>query len=599
MSQPSSGRPPVVATVAETVADLERFLGDPLTSDGPFGYAAVVEHEERGELPPGAVAAVREWGFHAYMVPRELGGRLGSLEEVFAVTRSVARRNLTVAVMFGSALLGVNPVWLWGSEEQRRRVADGLLSGELACFAVSEPDHGSDLQANETTAVADGDELVLTGGKWPVGNATRGRFVTVYAQLPGRGQSLILVDKSQLAEGSWTNRPFVRTLGLRGHDLSGVDFHGARVPADAVLGRRGAGLVEVLKALQITRTAIGALSLGTMDAALRIGLRHAQDRVLYGAPIRELPVIRELLTGAHLDLLIAECTALPAARALSVAPSRMSLWSSVVKYLVPVLGEEVVLDMGRVLGARGYLAEGVASGVFQKLQRDHAIASIFEGTTHVNLHAIASQLPKVAAVADRSGPGGAEILAALFDRSRDAPEWHPDGNRLQLTNATEDEITRGWGDAVAELARLTGSDTGIPDPGRPADAEELAATVAAFGARRTAFYHRIATSPPDPASTGAQRDAAEHCVHHAAACCVLSWLHNRGGQDRPADLGWLILTLQRLLGRLEPGTELSPARLPRFEEVMTAGLDAPGYFGLASFLPADTAPIAPPSRAGV
>ncbi|NEE50642.1 acyl-CoA dehydrogenase, partial [Streptomyces sp. SID8455] len=89
--------------------------------------------------------------------------------------------------------------------------------------------------------------------------------------------------------------------------------------------------------------------------------------------IYQLPVIRRHLVHAHVDLLIAECTALPVARSLSIVPSRLSLWSSVVKYLVPTLGEEVVQEAARVLGARSYLREGVASGAFQKLQRDHAI----------------------------------------------------------------------------------------------------------------------------------------------------------------------------------------------------------------------------------
>jgi hypothetical protein len=336
--------------------------------------------------------------------------------------------------------------------------------------------------------------------------------------------------------------------------------------------------VEVLKALQITRTAIGALSLGTMDAALRIGMRHAQDRILYGAPILRLPVINELLTGAHLDLLIAECTALPVARSLSVAPSRLSLWSSVVKYLVPVLGEEVVGDVGRVLGARSYLAEGVAHGVFQKLQRDHAIASVFEGTTHVNLHAIAAQLPRVAAVAGQPMPHGAAVLRTLFDRAQDAPQWHPDGNKLQLTNATEDEITRSWSEAAAEADRRA------RECADPADGRELAGAVAAFTARREAFYRQLATAAPDAASVRAQRDAAEHCVHHAAASCLLTWLHNTDAEGRTADPGWLILALQRLLGRLQPGVELSQAHLPGFEKAMTDA-EAHGYFGVDRFLP--------------
>ncbi|MEV5379886.1 acyl-CoA dehydrogenase family protein [Streptomyces nondiastaticus] len=570
--------PPPAAPARPThrlVADFERVLGDPLAAGGPFAFAGTVEHEERDELPPGAVELLREWGLATCFIPERDGGRLRNLETAFGLTRSLSRRNLTLAVMFGSAALGAQPVWLWGDEEQRALVAGGMLAGDLACFGASEPDHGSDLNANETVAVADGEELVLTGEKWPVGNATRGRFVTVLARLEGRGHCLVLVDKERLAEGEWSHRPFVRPVGLRGHDLSGIVLHGARVPRTHLVGRPGQGLVEVLKTLQITRTAIGAMSLGTMDSALRIGLDYAHERQLYGGGIYRLPVIREHLVGAHLDLLAAECTALPVARALSVVPSRMSLWSSVVKYLVPVVGEEVTAHVGRVLGARSYLREGVAGGAFQKLQRDHAVASIFEGTTHVNLHNIATQLPHVAGFAGTPAEGADAVLRTLFDWSQEAPVWEPSGRELQLTNASQDEITRGWGPAVAALAREAGDRLGAEE------ARDLARAVAALDARRTAFYAGVAGQGLDPASTEAARTAAEHCVYHAAASCVLAWLHNAPGRSRA---GWLILVLQRLLQRLDPAARLDYAYVPQVERVMEECRASGTYFSVTEFL---------------
>lgn len=556
-------------------ADFERALGDPAAPGGPFSHAETVAHEERGELPPGAVELVRSWGFSGFLVPEEFGGRLRNLEQLALLTRSLARRNLTVSVMFGSALLGVNPVWLWGEEEQRARVARGLLDGDLACFAVSEPDHGSDLGTNETTAAPDGDGYVLTGEKWPVGNATRGRFLTVYAAVEGVGPSLLLVDKRRLAAGSWDNHPFVRTVGLRGHDLSGITFRRTAVPAGALLGRPGGGLAQILQVLQITRTAIGALSLGTMDSVLRIALRHARERVLYGREIYGIPVIRRHLVRSHLDLLIAECVTLPVARSLSVAPSRLSLWSSVVKYLVPTLGEEVVQEAARVLGARGYLREGVASGAFQKLQRDHAIASVFEGTTHVNLHGIASQLPAVARVADRPAPGQEAVLRPLFDWSEEAPVWRPSGRALRLTNATEDEITRGWGPAAAEARLIAERELSPPE------ADALVKVLDALSARRAAFYTRIAAESLDATTTDGQDRAAEHCVHHAAASCLYTWLYSFAEErTRAGGTGWLVLALQRLLWRLDPTAEPDEALLPWLEELMFACLDGPEYFSL-------------------
>ncbi|MGW0704128.1 acyl-CoA dehydrogenase family protein [Streptomyces sp. NPDC002867] len=556
-------------------ADLERTLGDPDAESGPFSYAETVAYEENDTLPPGAVDLVRSWGFSQYLVPEEFGGRLRNLEQLVLLTRSLARRNLTVSVMFGSALLGVNPVWLWGDDEQRARVARGLLDGDLACFAVSEPDHGSDLGTNETTAVPDGDGFLVTGEKWPVGNATRGRFVTVYAAVEGVGSSLLLLDKSELDEGSFDNHPFVRTVGLRGHDLSGITFRDTRVPAGALLGRPGGGLAGILQVLQITRTAIGALSIGTMDAVLRIALRHARERVLYGQEIYRIPVIRRHLVHAYLDLLIAECTTLPVARSLTVVPSRLSLWSSVVKYLVPTLGEEVVQEAARVLGARSYLREGVASGAFQKLQRDHAIASIFEGTTHVNLHSIASQLPAVARVAGRPARGGDDVLRQLFDWSREAPVWRPSGRALRLTNASEDEITRGWEPAVDRARRVAESE--LPAP----VAAALVKVLGELSARRAVFYTRIADGSLDAATTEGQDRAAEHCVFHAAASCLYTWLYSFERERASAGgTGWLVLALQRLLRRLDPAAELDESLLPWLEELMLASLDGPEHFSL-------------------
>ncbi|MFB4296173.1 acyl-CoA dehydrogenase family protein [Actinomadura sp. NTSP31] len=544
-------------------ADLDGFLGDPMDDEaGPFSYKAIVEAEERDELPAGAVDAVRAWGFPKYLVPAGLGGRLSTLEELFFVTRGISRRSVTVAVMYGSGLLAVNPVWLWGSERQRRMVADGVLNGDLACFGVSEADHGSDVMASESEAVSKGDELVLTGTKWPVGNATRGRFVTAYAKTGTRDFSLLLIDKRALDPDTWSTLPPVRTVGLRGHDLSGVEFHGARLPADCVIGRRGAGLVQTLKTLQITRTAIAALSVGTMDAVVRIATEYAHRRTLYGADIYRIPVIRDHLLKAHLDLLIAECFAVPVARALTVAPGRLSLWSSMAKYFVPVQGEEVVASMGTVLAARGYLREGVAHGVFQKLQRDHAIASVFEGTTHVNLANVAAQLPFLARPPEETG-GEEELLADLFSWTRTPPTWEPDGRRLQLTNEGRDEVGQRF-EAIAE--EVLAAANAHAAPGVAAELKDL---VSSIGTLRAKVDQGVRENEGDTTSVAALMRARRYCELHAMSSCMLTWLHNHrefGGAF--ADGEWLVLCLQRLLQRVHPDTVLSEDFLPAFEEAV-------------------------------
>jgi len=561
-------------------ADLDAYLGDPMDdAAGPFSYKSIVEAEERDELPAGAVETARAWGFPEYLVPLHLGGRLASLEELFFVTRGMSRRSLTVAVMYGSGLLAVNPVWLWGDNRQQKTVADGILNGDLACFGVSEADHGSDVMACEARAEAEDDDLVVTGTKWPVGNATRGRFVTTYVKTGSRDFSLVLVDKNDLDPATWSVLPPVRTLGLRGHDLSGVSFDNARLPADCVIGRRGAGLVQTLKTLQITRIAIAGLSIGTMDAVVRIGMEYSRQRTLYGADIYKIPVIRDHLIKAHLDLLIAECITVPVARALTVAPSRLSLWSSMVKYFVPIQGEEVVASIGTVLAARGYLREGVAHGVFQKLQRDHAIASIFEGTTHVNLANVAAQLPFLVADQPDSGPADAQSSEALLDElfcwTRTPPEWEPDGRKLQLTNEGHDEVGRGY-EATVETLLTTARVFAAPGV-----AEDLTRLVSRIGDLRAELYAAVRAAPEDITSAVALRRAKRYCELHAMISCMLTWIHNHayfGGSF--ADGAWLVLCLERLLERAHPDTGLSERYLQPFETAMFRGFEEGRWFSL-------------------
>ncbi|MEW2355431.1 acyl-CoA dehydrogenase [Spirillospora sp. NPDC029432] len=563
-------------------ADLDAYLGDPMDDGaGPFSYRDIVEAEERDELPRGAVETVRAWGFQEYLVPTQLGGRLATLEELFFVTRGISRRSLTIAVMYGSGLLAVNPVWMWGDGRQQKAVADGILRGDLACFAVSEADHGSDVMSCESAAAGDEDVLVLSGTKWPVGNATRGRFVTTYAKTGARDFSLLLVDKEELDPDTFTTLPPVRTLGLRGHDLSGIAFDRALLPADTVVGRRGAGLVQTLKTLQITRTAIAALSIGTMDAVVRIGMEYSHERTLYGAGIYQIPVIRDHLVKAHLDLLIAECTAVPVARALTVAPGRLSLWSSMVKYFVPVMGEEVVASIGAVLAARGYLREGVAHGVFQKLQRDHAIASIFEGTTHVNLANVAAQLPFLIVDPPAQEPAD-ELLDELFSWTRTPPVWEPDGRRLQLTNEGHDEIGRRF-DTTVETLLSTARVFAAPDV-----AADLAGLVSRIGDLRSELFAGVRADPEDTTSAAALRRAKRYCELHAMVSVMLTWIHNHaefGGSF--ADGAWLVLCLERLLERAQPDTGLSEEYLPSLESVMFRCFDEGRWFSLVELADGD------------
>lgn len=500
--------------------ELDRFLGDPFDPDARVSFAALAEFDEREELAQPAVEAVLAWGYPRHLVPERLGGELRSMEELLRLWRVLARRDLSLTVGFGATFLAALPVWMNGSDRQRARVAELVTGGRYGSFALSEAEHGSDLASNEVSATRTGDDVVLDGTKWPIGNATRGAFATVFARTGQghRGFSVFLLDKEQHRVG-WVPEPRVPTAGLRGVDLSGLRFTGCRLPADSLVGTSGRGLEDAHRTLQITRTLISGVSLGAGDTALRTALRHARERTLYGRSAYEIPVIREQLVAAWLDLIVAECVAISTARAATIAPDRLSLWSSITKFLVPELVDDVLASTRHVLGARYFLRDGV----FQKMWRDHGVVGVFEGTSQVNLHVVASQLPAVLHGTEWSE----DVLAAVFSRT-EAPPWQHTAPGLRLTNAGVDDVVRGWRVAVEKL-QASG---------------DLLDTIRELDALWQRHVDDVDPAPHRSARGFAQ--ARRHCLLHAAAACVHTWINN------PELLGgeWLVPCLHRLLTRL-------------------------------------------------
>ena len=526
--------------------DLERALGDPSRPDAPVAFGALVRHDEREEPPAEAFEALRAWGVHAHLVPREWGGRLGAFDELLALVRVVSRRDLVLTTGLGSTMLAAIPVWAWGGDDQRREVAGLLLgAGAFGSFAVSERDAGSDFLATATRADAGAGGYVLRGEKWLIGNASRSSFVVALARTR-RSLSLLFLRPDRVGAGVCRRLPRIRTLGLRGHDMGGLAFEDCELPAGALIAPAGRGMEMALTTLQFTRTMIAGMALGAADTALRLALGWGRSRRLYGEPILAIPAVRALLLGSFLDILIGECVAMVTARALTMAPRRASLWAAAAKYVVPNLCERVARDASVVLSARSYLREGIADGMFQKVARDVAITSIFEGTQLVQLSLIAAQLGQLARAGARDEPVDVDRLC---DLSRPAPAWDPPSTRLRIGDPGGDELVDRW------FRRS-------PTPALPPHGE------GAFRALR------------DLASGAGPR---RHCDLHAAACCLQVWRSNRERLAPEAAGGeWVSLCLERLASGGEPPPVTGSLAEP-VSAWMLRQLDAGELFSVAPF----------------
>lgn len=539
---------PPLASLYPEIHDLSDLLGDVFDeSNDAFGFRAMIEAEEASVIPSGAVEALDSFGFPALTVPAHLGGRLRNLEQLTGLTRTLAACNPTLAVKFGSSLLGANPVWIWGSDEQRARVAEAMSGGAFSAFAVSEREHGSDLRSSESSVRAGAGELRLSGEKWPIGNATNARFLSTLARTEDGLLDVFLVDKERVPREHYECLPQVPTVGLRGHDLSGIRYENLPLSESDRLGRSGAGLALVLKTLQITKTGIGAISLGVIDASLGLLTRYIRERQLYGAPISQIPAVAQSVAEITLDALMCEAVLRPVVRALTIAPQYLSLWSAAVKALLPSVADECLATAAGVLAARSYIRGEFASGAFQKFQRDHAIAAIFEGTTNVNLHAIASQLPSLSLEQDAAQD--AHVLDELFDFGTPAPSWTPSASALRLTNEGQDPLLRSFLLQLGELERLLASSS--PGPAALAGFSAHASELRLLHGEMAQMIQEEQWHPSSPAALSAAR---VYTLLLAASCVVSALLVRlrRGGEaqliERQASalLGRIVVRINRV-----------------------------------------------------
>jgi len=509
---------------------LESHLGDPFDSNSAVSFQRIVELDEREEFPSEFIGCLRQAGAHQYLIPRELGGSLASFEESAVLLRSISRRDLTAAIAFGQTFLGSIPLWLAGSETQRQALAASIRSGALGCLALTEELHGGDLTASDFQAVREDGRYLLSGRKWLINNGGGGDFATVFARTSQdagiSAYSLVYLDRSQAGATGFQPLAKIHTHGIRGADISGFECSALSVPESAIVGAEGRGYEITLKTLQISRTMCAALSLGAGDTALRVALDFALHRKVFGDTVANIPVARAQLAGAYVDLLICECLSLVMARAIQVCPERLSIWSSAVKYLVPVMVEDLIRESAIVLGARHYLRESFHSGVFQKAMRDNAVVGLFDGSSAVNLHIISGQL--MALMAKRgTSTDRPQRLRSLFDRSSGlAWQSFPPASRLSFTNNGFDEIVDGLRD--------------LDITGMPPLVEELREEL-----HTLERDWAVASSRP---ANSVQRFALakRYCLILAASACVHTWKYNPPLQSGD----WLTAAMQRILQRL-------------------------------------------------
>ena len=533
--------------------DLEQALGHPLNRESEISWAKVLEIDEEEKFPHREINWLYEWKLQNYYIPSECGGKFSSFEEFVSFVRVLSRRDQTVGIAF-TTLFWSFLTWMAGTQEQKVFLANFIQQENGAmCLGYSEREHGSDLVGGELTATKVEGGYLLKGEKWPINRATISGVTYILAKSDPEGGAksltLFMIDKKEINSDHYYHLPKILTHGIRASDMSGIGFRDCFVSDSMRIGAEGEGLEIALKGFQITRMLCAAFSQGAADTALRTALRFALNRVVYKRRVFELPQAKKTLVDAFLDILICDCETIGAARGFHIIPEQFSIWASVVKYFVTVRLERLINDVSVVLGSRFYFRAEEDWGIFQKVLRDNAIISMFDGSTVVNLHALILQLRQLSKTRARRKPETLtqikSRLEQIFSLDKSLPNFPAE--KLDLFGRGMDDPIQGLETTLKQIEAVEGNRETI----------DMILHLGGLVLEEIDSHDQIITQSKfeygHDQSPELFEIAQKYSTLHAAACCLHMWLYNRHLLGEFFGQGeWLVLCLHRLLRSLRP-----------------------------------------------
>ncbi len=334
-------------------------------------------------IPTEVLSAAAEMGLFGLTVPTAYGGAGLSMKAACRVFEALGEIDRSVGVTIGLHNgLGLRGLIAFGSENLKARYLHELASGKrIACFAVTESEAGSDIASVKTTAIQDGDDLVINGSKAYVTNGGFAHMATIVARTPGlagsrRGHSMILVP---LESPGITRDAEEHKLGIRGTSTRALHFDNVRVGMDHIIGEPSKGLDHLSYVLSWGRTMMAAGCLGCARAALEKTVIQVTGRRQFNRPIAEFGMVREKIARMRSRVHEMECAIRLASWIEDEQPGAIMWESSVAKVFSSESAWEVADDAVQLHGGSGFIED---TGIARYL-RDIRIARIFEGANEL------------------------------------------------------------------------------------------------------------------------------------------------------------------------------------------------------------------------
>ena len=352
------------------------------------------ERDVQGSFDRSVWDALGEFGILGLPIPEEHGGSGADIVTTCLALEALAEggHDAGLGLSVGAHItIGTVPIWLHGTEEQRRRYLPKLCSGEwIGAMAITEPEAGSDAAAIKTRARRDGDEWVINGSKIFITNGSIADTVIAVAVTDpdassGGGVSAFIVQTDN--PGFSVERDLDK-MGTRSSPLSLIHFDDCRVPASALLGEEGSALWKVaFECFDWERTVMIASSIGGMKATLDAAIDYARDRHAFGKPIARHQAIQHKIADMKAQYDAARLVLYKAAWMKQEGlPHQVE--ASVAKLFVAEAAMHNALEATQIFGGYGYIKEFPV----ERAMRDAKLISIGGGTSEIQRMIIGREL---------------------------------------------------------------------------------------------------------------------------------------------------------------------------------------------------------------
>ncbi|MDX6605714.1 MAG: hypothetical protein QOD14_254 [Solirubrobacterales bacterium] len=342
----------------------------------------VRDNDRAGRFDRELASMLGEMGYLGAPVSEDYGGRSLDYLSYALIVEQVGRVDSSArTVVSVQTSLVAGSIERWGTEEQKQQWLPRLCTGEaLGCFALTEPDAGSDPSSMRTRAKKTDSGWTITGNKMWISMGNVAELALIFAQTDPekkhKGLACFLVPT---ADGGFTSQEIHGKLGLRSSDTAEISLDEVEVPDDALLGEVGDGFKIAMSSLDNGRYSVAAGCVGICDGCVDASVAYAKERKQFGVPIASFQLVQELIA----DMIVKR----DAARLLVYRAGELkdrgepnTIETSIAKYYATEAAVECATAAIQVHGGSGYVDDYPV----ERYLRDARVTTLYEGTSQIH-----------------------------------------------------------------------------------------------------------------------------------------------------------------------------------------------------------------------